>query len=81
MVVCHGLARRARRHASRLPDHLFPQRDGLGQDSRSAFAPRQILLAHAALSDPAVGHLLHGERIARRDGAGAGVHARRGCGD
>jgi predicted secreted hydrolase len=31
----------------------------------SAFAPRQILFAHAALSDPKVGHLLHGERIAR----------------
>ncbi|WP_224000890.1 carotenoid 1,2-hydratase [Aureimonas sp. SA4125] len=34
-------------------------------DNPSAFAPTQILFAHAALSDPAVGHLLHGERAAR----------------
>ena len=31
----------------------------------SRFAPKQVLFAHAALSDPAVGHLLHGERAAR----------------
>lgn len=31
----------------------------------SRFAASQILFAHAALSDPAVGHLLHGERAAR----------------
>ena len=31
----------------------------------SKFAPKQILFAHAALSDPSVGHLLHGERAAR----------------
>jgi predicted secreted hydrolase len=31
----------------------------------SRFAPGQILFAHAALSDPAVGRLLHGERSAR----------------
>lgn len=31
----------------------------------SRFAPGQILFAHAALSDPRVGHLLHGERAAR----------------
>jgi predicted secreted hydrolase len=39
-----------------------PPGDG---DNPSAFAPKQILFAHAALSDPAVGHLLHGERAAR----------------
>ncbi|WP_206245138.1 lipocalin-like domain-containing protein [Novosphingobium terrae] len=44
---------------------FFRSATGLGGESRSAFAPRQILLAHAALSDPALGHLLHGERIAR----------------
>jgi predicted secreted hydrolase len=44
---------------------FFRSATGQGAGSRSAFAPRQILLAHAALSDPAVGHLLHGERIAR----------------
>jgi predicted secreted hydrolase len=31
----------------------------------SAFAPRQILLAHAAIADPARGHLVHEERAAR----------------
>lgn len=31
----------------------------------SRFAPNQILFAHAALSDPAIGHLLHAERAAR----------------
>lgn len=31
----------------------------------SRFAPRQILFAHAALSDPTIGRLLHGERAAR----------------
>ena len=31
----------------------------------SRFAPRQLIIAHAALSDPAVGHLLHGQKSAR----------------
>jgi len=31
----------------------------------SAFAPRQIMFAHAGLSDPVLGHLLHGEVAAR----------------
>jgi predicted secreted hydrolase len=48
--------------ASRSPSFVRPPGS---PHSRSAFAPRQILLGHAALSDPAVGHLLHGERIAR----------------
>ena len=34
-------------------------------DNPSAFAPRQILLAHAAIADPKVGHLVHEERAAR----------------
>ncbi len=42
----------------RTTPHLAP-----GNPSR--FAPGQILFAHAALSDPAIGHLLHGERAAR----------------
>lgn len=44
---------------------FFRTATGRGGDNPSRFAPRQILFAHAALSDPAVGHLLHGERIAR----------------
>jgi len=31
----------------------------------SRFAPTQVLFAHAAVSDPAVGHILHAERAAR----------------
>jgi predicted secreted hydrolase len=31
----------------------------------SAFTPRQIIFAHAAVSDPALGKLRHGQRIAR----------------
>jgi predicted secreted hydrolase len=41
----------------------------LATDSDSAnpsqFAPKQLIIAHAALSDPAVGKLLHDQRIAR----------------
>lgn len=44
---------------------FFRVRSGLGEDNPSAFAPRQIVFAHAALSDPAVGRLRHGQRIAR----------------
>ncbi len=31
----------------------------------SRFAPHQVIFAHAALSDPTVGHILHAERAAR----------------
>jgi predicted secreted hydrolase len=42
-----------------------------GQDENpSRFAPKQILIAHAALSDPARGRLLHDQRVAR---AGLGL--------
>ncbi|WP_419826541.1 lipocalin-like domain-containing protein [Sphingomonas sp.] len=44
---------------------FFRVATGLGAGEASAFAPRQILFAHAAISDPAIGHLLHAERIAR----------------
>lgn len=44
---------------------FFRVATGIGGGEASRFAPRQILFAHAALSDPAIGHLLHGERIAR----------------
>lgn len=45
----------------------------------SRFAPNQVLFAHAALSDPATGRLLHGERAAR---AGFGLaQARTGDAD
>ena len=36
-----------------------------GKQNPSRFAPRQLLFAHAALSDPSAGHLLHAQRAAR----------------
>lgn len=54
---------------------FFRTATGLAAAGRSAFAPRQILFAHAALSDPAIGHLLHGERIAR-EGLGLAAASR-----
>ena len=44
---------------------FFRHRPGIGEDSPSRFAPRQLLLAHAALADPEVQRLHHGERAAR----------------
>ncbi len=44
---------------------FFRTRLDLKDDNPSAFTPRQILIAHAALSDPAHGKLLHDERVAR----------------
>jgi predicted secreted hydrolase len=44
---------------------FFRTRPTVDDANSSAFAPGQVLFAHAALSDPAVGHLLHGERAAR----------------
>ena len=44
---------------------FFRSRPGVADDLRSAFAPKQILFAHAALADPRAGHLLHDQRAAR----------------
>jgi predicted secreted hydrolase len=44
---------------------FFRSRTGFGEDNPSRFAPRQILFAHTAISDPALGRLLHDERVAR----------------
>lgn len=38
---------------------------GIGADNPSRFAPRQLILAHAALADPRTGRLRHVERVAR----------------
>lgn len=45
---------------------FFRSRTGIGEDSPSRFAPTQILFAHAAVSDPALGKLRHDDRIARQ---------------
>ena len=44
---------------------FFRTRPQAGGGNPSRFAPGQILLAHAALSDPRLGRLVHGERAAR----------------
>jgi predicted secreted hydrolase len=44
---------------------FFRVRPELKHDNPSGFAPRQIMIAHAALSDPGRGSLLHAQRAAR----------------
>jgi len=44
---------------------FFRTRPAADEKNPSAFAPKQILFAHAALSDPSVGKLLHDQRAAR----------------
>ena len=44
---------------------FFRARPELKHDNPSAFMPRQILIAHAALSDPDRGRLIHAQRAAR----------------
>ena len=44
---------------------FFRSRPSIDQRNPSAFAPKQILFAHAALSDPKLGKLLHDQRAAR----------------
>lgn len=44
---------------------FFRTRPPVDAHNPSRFAARQLLFAHVALSDPATGHLLHGERTAR----------------
>lgn len=45
---------------------FFRSRLSVDQRNPSAFAPKQILFAHAGLSDPKVGKLLHDGRMARQ---------------
>ncbi|MFZ4108847.1 MAG: lipocalin-like domain-containing protein [Polymorphobacter sp.] len=44
---------------------FFRTRPPVDQSNPSAFAAKQVIFAHAALSDPARGRLLHAQRIAR----------------
>lgn len=44
---------------------FFRSATGLARDNPSRFAARQLIIGHAALSDPANGHLLHDQRSAR----------------
>ena len=52
---------------------FFRARPDLKHDNPSAFAPRQIMIAHAALSDPVHGRLTHAQRAAREGFALAGA--------
>jgi len=49
---------------------FFRTRPGVAEDNPSRFAPTQVLFAHAALSDPALGRIRTAERSAR---AGFGI--------
>src|SRR5436190_4034485 len=44
---------------------FFRNRPRVQEDNPSAFAPKQLLFAHVAVSDPAVGRLQHDQRAAR----------------
>lgn len=44
---------------------FFRVRPGIGEDNPSRFAPRQLVLAHAAIADPSAGRLQHAERSER----------------
>jgi predicted secreted hydrolase len=44
---------------------FFRVRPDIAEENPSAFSPRQVLLAHAAIADPRQGRLVHEERAAR----------------
>ena len=52
---------------------FFRSRINIDEANPSAFAPKQLIFAHAAISDPTIGRLLHDQRVARNafDMAGA----------
>ena len=54
---------------------FFRNRPQVQEDNPSAFAPKQLLFAHAALSDPEYGRLRHDQRAAR-EGFGLAEAAR-----
>jgi predicted secreted hydrolase len=58
---------------------FFRSRGGADDANPSAFAPKQLIMAHAALSDPSVGRLVHDQRSGR-EGFGL-VYARPGMTD
>ena len=44
---------------------FFRSRPGVAEDLTSAFAPKQLVFAHAAIADPRVGRLQHDQRAGR----------------
>ena len=55
---------------------FFRSRTGVDGANPSHFTPRQLVIGHAALSDPAVGRLVHDQRSARTPP----LPTRRACG-
>ncbi|UCH48098.1 MAG: carotenoid 1,2-hydratase [Betaproteobacteria bacterium] len=45
---------------------FFRSRPGLQEDNESAFAPKQLIFAHAAIADAANGQLIYDERVGRQ---------------
>ncbi|HVO88923.1 MAG TPA: lipocalin-like domain-containing protein [Casimicrobiaceae bacterium] len=60
-----GVVRMAEGRAIGVQVTFFRSRPGVAEQSASAFAPRQLLFAHAALADPTWGHLRYDQRAAR----------------
>ncbi len=56
---------------------FFRARPGVDERNPSAFTPRQVLLAHAAIADPRRGRLVHEERAARAGFSLAEAHTAR----
>jgi predicted secreted hydrolase len=52
---------------------FFRNRPRVQEDNPSAFAPKQLLFAHAAIADPQLGRLRHDQRAAREGLGLAGV--------
>jgi len=56
---------------------FFRIRSGIGEHNASAFAPRQLIVAHAAIADPRHGRLRHDQRTARSGFGRAGCESGR----
>ncbi len=55
---------------------FFRNRPGVAETNPSAFAPRQLVFAHAAIADPRRARLLHDQRAAREGFGLAGADER-----
>ena len=65
MVVHDRLARWCDPHRIGFQITFFRTRTTIDAANPSPFAAKQLVIAHAAIADPARGTLLHDERIAR----------------
>jgi len=60
-----GILRDTARHELGVQITFFRSRPGVAESGTSAFVPRQLLFAHAAIADPRVGRLQHDQRALR----------------